>query len=141
MEKTQKDFLDWGLKIGIDKNIINSIIEFTATPEEIKEIIEKMLLPPPIYPLEDIQSMQEEDEMGISPMESGFLILGTCANGDPIAVDVKKDLGTVWYISHGEMYEGDLKSVSIQVAEDIPTFIQKLNENESFPMDYWEASE
>lgn len=140
MDDSDQDFISWGSKAGIPQFILESLIEFAATPEQMQKTVDEIRPPPPIYPIDEIRAMNEGDPMGISPEKAGFLIIGTCGNGDPIAVDIGEQPGSVWYLSHEQMHENDLRSVAVKVATDIPSFDQAFAKDESFPLDYWEAS-
>ena len=140
MSSSNEDFVSWGTKAGMPEAVLRDLTEFAATTDEMRAAIDEMLPGPPIYPINDIQGMHEGDFMGIAPSKAGFLVIGTCPNGDPIAVDIGEEPGTVWYLSHEQMHGRDLRSVAVKVANSIPSFIHGLTEDESFPFDYWEAS-
>lgn len=40
-------------------------------------------------------------------LKAGLISLGSCVNGDPFALDIRKAIGTVGYISHDEVWEDD----------------------------------
>jgi len=137
----QDDFTQWATAKGLDSNTIRQVIACAATPEEFKQACEEDEACSPIYPLEEIQSLQEGDEMGVSPEKSGFLIVGSCPNGDPIALDTAADPGSVWYMGHETMHSKPLRSIAIRVADNLVQFINNLVEDDDFPFDYYSAKD
>ena len=140
MNTSDKDFVSWGTKAGIPADVLQSLIKFACTPEELQTSIDKMLPAPPIFPIGEIRMLHEKDLMGIKPGKASFLVIGNCPNGDPIAADIGQEPGSVWYISHEQMFGTDLRSVAVKVANSIPAFYQALAEDESFPLGYWDAA-
>ena len=143
VKRSDEKFVSWGVSSGMPVAVLRDLAKFAATRKEMRRSIDEMLPPPPIYPVSDIQEMHEDDPMGIEPGRAGFLIVGTCPNGDPIAVDIRDEPGTVWYLSHEQMFGKDaegLRSVAVKVASGIPAFWQRRAEDKSFPLNYWDAS-
>ena len=74
-------------------------------------------------------------------LKYNLLAVGTCSNGDVIAVrtDLPKETAT-YYISSGDMgmYEGN-SPLSIQVAADFHSFLKQCDEDDNFPDDYYAA--
>jgi hypothetical protein len=136
---SSSDFLLWGSKAGIATFVLQDLIEFAATPQQFRYAINEMLPPPPIYPVDEIRAMHDKDPMGISPKKADFLVIGTCPNGDPIAVDISQEPGSVWYLSHEQIFDKAPRSVAVKVAANIPSFHQALSAEKSFPRDYWDA--
>lgn len=139
-DSSVNEFLSWGSKAGIPVTILQDLIVFAAKPEILRRTIDEMLPPPPIFPVNEIRAMQEKDPMGINPGKSRFLIIGSCPNGDPIAVDIGQDAGSVWYLSHEQMFDREIRSAAVKVAASIVEFCRRLAENDSFPLDFWDAS-
>jgi hypothetical protein len=137
---TRKEFIAWASSRGLPNRIIEQVMLCAASPREMKAASEAMEPSPPIYSLEDIVSMTDEDPFGISPLENGFIVAGGCPNGDLVAIDVANEPGSVWYISHENMSEGSLRDAAIRVAKDVATMIQEMA-NEKLPFDYYDAKE
>ena len=133
------EFTQWATAKGLDSKTIQLVIACAATPEEMKEAFDKMGPSPPIFPLGDIQSLQEEDSLGVSPEKSGFMIVGFCPNGDPIAIDIGAEMGSVWYMDHETMATDLLRSAAIRVTDNLSQFMNRLVHEDDFPFDYYEA--
>ena len=135
------DFTQWATAKGLDSKTIQLVIACAASPEAMKEAFDKMWPSPPIFPLGDIQKLQEEDSLGVSPEKSGFLIVGFCPSGDPIAIDIGAEMGSVWYMDHETMAADNLRSEAIRVADNLSHFMKRFVHEDDFPFDYYDAKE
>jgi hypothetical protein len=95
---------------------------------------------PPVYALDDIVEMTDKDPYGISARANGFIVIGGCPNGDPIAIDVAYEPGSVWYICHETMSAGPVREASIRVAKDLTEMFESMAGG-TFPYDYFEAKD
>jgi hypothetical protein len=132
----EAEFRSWASKSDIPKAIVESIIRYAPSKEGFKSPVEVMA--PQIFPLDDILRDQSRDYNDIDALADGLLIIGRCPNGDPIAIDIRQEPGSIWYISHEEMFGVPLRTVSIKVTNDIEEFVNQC-ENEQFPIDYFDA--
>ena len=91
-----------------------------------------------LYSEEEIQS---ECEKQPRYMKAGLLAIGYCNNGDPIAVDVRKQVGSVGYISHDAVWEDEEARVRRFFIFIAPSLIEfaRLARDGQLPIDYWEA--
>ena len=138
---TTDEFIAWASDYGLRFQTIEQLARFAATQEEMEASIEAIEPAPPIYTLEDIKEMNAGDTFGISPAKHGFMLIGGCPNGDPIALDIADDRGSVWYISHTSMHTRKLRSVSIRVANDTESLVIALANDDDFPLCYFDARE
>lgn len=76
---------------------------------------------------------------GVAVDFSPTMIVGGCPNGDPIAIDVANESGSVWYIDHETMSERPVREAAIRVARDASAMMQGLAER-TFPIDYYDAA-
>lgn len=136
---TDEEFVTWATASGVPAVPAKQLINAAASIEEMKEAFDAMMPAPPIYTLDDIVEMSDKNLYGFLPKEHGFVILGGCPNGDPVALDVKDHPGSIWYISHESMYDSSIRKIATKVAENLESFIVGLCEDESFPVDYHEA--
>lgn len=138
----QRRFRRWALRQGLSESCVEQLIVVAASPEEMKAAYDAIMPPPPIYPLRSIRAEHESDPMDVAPAKYGFLIVGTCPNGDPIAVDLRDDVGSVWYLAHELMHEAPpLRSIAIRVADDVYDFVDGLAHRDGFPIDYFQAKQ
>ncbi len=137
---TDREFTAWASKRGVPQNAIEAILLFAAKQEEMREAYDAMTPAPPVYTLADIVEMTDADPYGISPRENGFVLIGGCPNGDPIAIDVTGDPGTVWYICHETMHGRPLREVSVRVAADLSGLFEGMAKG-NFPFDYFDAKD
>lgn len=87
--------------------------------------------------------MREDDE---EPrwLRAGFLVIGSCGNGDMVAVELLQCPGSVWFMSHGELWgddSADPRQFSVQVATDLADFVVRAWDIEAFPLDCYDAQE
>src|SRR5689334_6814337 len=134
-----KRFSAWARKQGLGPYNIEELIAFAATPEQMKAAYEAIEPAPPIYTLQGIRELHDGDKMGVSPGANGFLIVGGCPNGDPIALDLRDDVGSVWYLSHEEMHDTPLRTIAIRVADNIYGLFNGIGNDDDFPIDYYAA--
>ncbi len=75
------------------------------------------------------------------PIDDGFLIIGSCPNGDPVTVNFRDPRLPVFYISHEAMYSQPLSEVIRKVSDALDDYDAALqDENSGIPLDYWHAS-
>jgi hypothetical protein len=74
-------------------------------------------------------------------LRDGLLIVGTCPNGDPVAVDVRDQLGATGYIGHEMMWQvGSVREVFVVLAPGLGALAAGLDGG-SMPQDYDAATE
>ena len=131
---TDSDFLVWAMAKGIDAETVSVILECAATPLDSKTVRTDCLYPP-----DDIYDLYETNGFGVSPQDAGFIFVGYCANGDPIAMDVAEDPGSIWYIGLEVMHSTPLRQVAIRVADSLRRAYTSILADRDFPVDYWSA--
>lgn len=90
--------------------------------------------------LNDIKT-ENLDPQNIECIESGYLIIGSGLNGDPIIYSLETK--TVGYVSHDELWEDedhDIEEIVSITSYDIPSFFTKAVED-TFPVDFYECYE
>lgn len=88
----------------------------------------------------DIISVNGSEGVPIA-LKGGFLILGTCPNGDPVVIDIAGTTGSVGYLCAETMWSSkDLRTAFVQVAPSLAAFIRGLSQD-NLPADYFEATE
>src|SRR5262249_29099345 len=137
---TRRAFATWASRRGVPDSTTEQLLRYAASPEEMKEACDAMEPAPPVYTLDDIVEMTDKDPYGINPRGNGFIVVGGCPNGDPIAVDVADEPGSVWYICHETMSAGPVRRASIRVAKDLTEMLDGMAGGE-FPYDYFEAKD
>ncbi|MCK5942911.1 MAG: SMI1/KNR4 family protein [Planctomycetes bacterium] len=75
-------------------------------------------------------------------LASGFLIIGSCGNGDPVALDLRDAPGAVCFLSHDVLWpdeHADPRAWSVQVAADLAEFVGCAWDLDAFPVDFCDA--
>jgi hypothetical protein len=137
---TSRRFVTWASSRGVPDSTTEELLRYAASPEEMREACDAMEPAPPVYTLDDIVEMTDKDPYGINPRANGFIIVGGCPNGDPIAIAVAKEPGSVWFICHETMSAGPVRKASILVAKDLTEMLKGMASDE-FPYDYFEAKD
>ena len=78
--------------------------------------------------------------MGIETqlIQEGFLIIGSCPNGDPVVVSFRDSSLPVFYLSHEELHRKPLAEVMRRISDSITAYDTALStENSGIPLDYW----
>ncbi len=81
------------------------------------------------------------DPQNIECIKSGYLIIGSGLNSDPIIYSLATK--TVGYVSHDELWEEedrDIEEIVSITSYDIPSFFAKAVED-TFPVDFYECYE
>jgi hypothetical protein len=93
----------------------------------------------------DLMSIREitEFDWQKNSLKFGLLTVGSCANGDPIAIDVSA--GPPWpiyYVSHEHegLYDGS-ELPRTKVADSFEKFLVECDADENYPWDYFEAED
>ncbi len=131
---TDSEFLIWATAAGIDADAVAVILQCAATPLHAKTVRTDCLYSPA-----DIRNLSETNGFGVSPHDSGFIFVGYCACGDPIALDIAADAGSVWYVSHEVMHSAPLRDVAVRVADTLRMAYSAILTDREFPLDYYSA--
>jgi hypothetical protein len=90
------------------------------------------------YSEKGILGVNGEDAIPIA-MRDGLLIVGGCPNGDPVAVDVREQVGAAGYIGHETMWqEASVRVVFLPLAPSLGELAERLAAGDA-PCDYYEA--
>ena len=128
----ESDFEQWALSMGIDGASLSLLVTLpTRFPD--RELVQRF-----IPSFEAIRQLNYEEPLGTTAVENGFIVIGDCPDGDPIAIDLKTNPGSVHYICHEEL-DDDGGVISKMVAPDLQTFATMMNE-ETIPYDYHNAT-
>ena len=74
-------------------------------------------------------------------LRDGLLIVGGCPNGDPVAVDVREQLGAAGYIGHESMWQaGNVREVFAVLAPGLGALAAKLDAG-GMPLNHYEATQ
>ena len=126
-------FLAWLASIGVDSNSV----EFFSAGWSIDP--EGMIGTGSLMLTEQIIETASKEPRWLS---HGFLLIGSCGNGDPVALDVRDQRGGVFFLSHEVLWsdeEADPRDWSVQVADDLGGFAKSAWDLDSFPIDFWDA--
>ncbi|WP_308952716.1 hypothetical protein [Thalassobacterium maritimum] len=86
-----------------------------------------------------IENNPEKNFLGLDeePREKGIIFIGSCPNGDPVAVDLNDDNLPVYYLSHEEMFDSPIENIMEEVSKTIEEF-ELLVQKGTMPFDYFE---
>jgi hypothetical protein len=77
-------------------------------------------------------------------LAAGFLVFGSCMNGDMVALDTRASPGSVWFLSHDELWgddNADPRRFAVQVAPDLGDLVVRAWDIDNFPLDCEHARE
>ena len=126
----ETEFRNWATKHSVSNKIVKSLMESAALA------IEDTLVGRAMLDYAGIAEITDEVIIDSCPFDAGFVVFGDCPNGDPIAIDVQNNVGTIHYLSHEET--DGCEFPSFQVAESMGNFLKQYA-NEKMPIDYHEA--
>ena len=134
-----EQFAKWCEQRGATPDAIREVIHFAADEKEMSLCAEGIIPPPIVFPLAEIVDLNAKDMFGVPGPEAGFIFTGYCPNGDPVAIDVRDQPGSVWYLSHEESVDpSDLRANAVKAADDIETLSQGIWDGMG-PYDYYHA--
>jgi hypothetical protein len=77
--------------------------------------------------------------MGIETqlLQEGFLVIGSCPNGDPVLVGFRDSSLPVFYLSHEQVRHRPLAEVRRKISDSLAAYDKALcTENSGIPLDY-----
>jgi len=118
-----------------EKNLPDSVVDFLK-PYLLRESIE--IGGVEIYGEPEILETNAPDFLPIA-LRDGFLVIGTCLDGDPVVIDLRDRLGEVGYLDHETMWQkSSVREVYQSVASSPGVLVTGL-ESQALPIDYQEA--
>jgi hypothetical protein len=131
-----EEFMAWAAQQDIPAAIVEALVKNAPKKENLDPEV------PYLFDhLQSIMDMNGKTGIPVPAISSGLLLIGCCGNGDPVAIDLQKDVGAISYLSHEEMFGiADLRSVSVCVARDIRDFLKRMANDPDLPLDYFGAS-
>jgi hypothetical protein len=141
----QKIMTTYGGRFGKPSRRLLSFLKKNGLSEDALEYISEYILKKGagvsavyIYGESQILETNAEDYLPVA-LRDGLLVVGSCPNGDPIAVDVRKQLGTTGYIDHEEIWQiANVRNKFAILSRSLGRFIQGLDRGQ-MPLDYDEA--
>ena len=93
---------------------------------------------PRLYSAQDI--MDTNSPGGVpGPLRHGLLVIGSVANGDYVALDIRDQVGAVGYVCHEMIHRAvDARDEYVEVAAS-PQELARLLRTGQVPLDYFEA--
>jgi len=138
------DLRDW---INAADDLLRELVRERGWPEEILENLYPLhfaaLLSPYAHLRVEYPGLllpYDDSVPGPALASCGYLLIGSCPNGDWIAVDCERRAGSVVYVSHEEFDPedaGDVESITRTVAPTVSAYLLALNENRA-PLDYFD---
>ena len=130
LSMNETEFRDWSNEHSVPNKIVAALIKSAGLATEDSRVGRAML------DYGGIAEITDDVIIESCPFDAGFVVFGDCPNGDPIAIDVQNNVGTIPYLSHEEPDGCDFPS--FRVAESLENFLQQYA-NEQMPIDYHEA--
>ena len=129
IDLNKAEFLAWANNTTLDSDLAQQIANHAPEKEEYVNL----------YSLQGISKMYESNAYNLPPPSKlGFLLIGSCMNGDQIVANVSNDVGSVFYLSCGSMHKEPRKFA--KVADSLDEFMQLADEDRE-PSDYYDASQ
>jgi hypothetical protein len=71
-------------------------------------------------------------------LQKGFVVIGSCPNGDPVLVSFQDSTLPVFYLSHEELHDKPFTDVMRKISDSIAAYDKALStKNSGIPLDYW----
>ena len=124
------EFANWALSLGIDGKTLSLLVTLPNRFPD-RELIQRF-----IPSLTEIRELNDEEPLGTAAIQDGFITIGSCPDGDPIAIDLKTNPGAVHFISHEELDGNSV--ITKMVARDLQSFVRMMD-HEIIAYDFHEA--
>ncbi len=131
---TEDEFKTWSSANGIPDTAVSTILQVAKIPLKKKTVRTDCIFAP-----KDIIELYETDGYRVNPQLSGFVFIGCTPNGDPIAIDVADDCGSVWFVDHENMHANDLRRCAVRIADDVVSAYHSISTDRTFPIDFYSA--
>ena len=118
------EFSHWLLKHGVPQDAIGLFLVLTEK-QGVFQTPEKIMDP---------------DSWFYFPRNTRFVLVGSCPNGDGIALDTVTKPGAMFFIDHERLHDTIPDSErSVCVADTLEQYVQRSLDDPKFPSDYHEA--
>jgi len=135
----REEFLEWSASVGVNRRSAMRLLEHLPDDSALDAEL-PCWISSPSYCL--AANNPARGGMGIEKqlIQAGFLIVGSCPNGDPVVVSFRESKLPVFYLSHEELYDKPFTEVMRKVSDSIAAYDEALStENSSVPLDYWDT--
>jgi hypothetical protein len=120
-----KTFSDWLASRGVPRDGIDKLLELLPHSADLFETPERIM---------------ESDCWFNYPDNSRFVLLGSCPNGDAVAIDTADQPGAIFFIDHERVHDDIPDSErAARVANSLTDYVQSCLDDPDFPCDYHEA--
>ena len=133
----REKFLEWSASVGMSRSAAVRLLEHLPDDSALDPEL-------PCWISSPSYSMAVNDPahggMGIETqlIQEGFLIIGSCPNGDPVVDSFRDSNLPVFYLNHEELHRKPLAEVMRRVSDSITAYDTALSrENSGIPLDYW----
>src|SRR6266481_2334511 len=117
----REKFLEWSMSVGMSRR---------AAMKLLKHLPDDSVLDPelPCWISSPSYCMAASDPagggMGIEKqlIQAGFLVIGSCPNGDPVVVSFQHSKLPVFYLSHEELHDKPFTDVMRKVSDSIAAY-------------------
>ena len=138
MAQDERDkFLEWSKSFGIEHPMAMELLNYMPDDSEIDSGL-------PCWISSPSYAMAANDStsgLGIEEQlrRDGFLVVGSCPNGDPVVVGFRDVKLPVYYLSHEEIHSKPISDITRKVSDSIAAYEKALSEEDArIPLDYWD---
>lgn len=127
------DFLSWLSSIGVDAESRRMFAAGWSAAAE--DMIGTGFALPPIAMMELAQNEPRW-------LQAGLLIIGSCGNGDPVALDTRVNPGAIGFLCHEVLWPDPSlppRDWLVVVADSLSEYVCRASDIDAFPVDYWDA--
>ena len=91
---------------------------------------------------ESAERIMNPDQWFHFPGNTRWVLIGSCPNGDAIALDTVREPGAVYFINH-ETVQSDIAddARTAKVADSLPEYLRASVDDPACPFDYYEAKD
>jgi hypothetical protein len=89
---------------------------------------------------ESAEGIMDPDRWFHYPGNTRFVLIGSCPNGDAVALDTTVESGAVYFVNHETVHVAMADDeCTVKVADSLSDYLQACVDDPDFPFDYYEA--
>ncbi len=134
----REQFRQWTQSIGLSSETTEKLLEHMLNEEDMDPEFGSWIE----SPTRVMSANDPKNAFGLEqePIALGFLIIGSCPNGDPVIVNTRDPKLPVFYLSHETLFDQPLHETMAKVSDSITEFDEALlSETSNIPLDYWQV--
>jgi hypothetical protein len=136
----RKKFVKWSESFGISRGTATKLVKHMPADGALDPTLPNWICSP-TYAMAANDPTQGGLGIEAQLHDEGFLVVGSCPNGDPVLVRFRDAKLPVYYLSHEQLVDKPLSQIMRKVSDSIAAYDKQLsNKKSEVARDYWDRS-